>query len=82
MKVGVTSPANEINDITSGECFFACFNMSGCYTFSYADENGPCLLYTGCGASCALITHSAFTTYVRECAATTITGSMLHLTTL
>ena len=64
-----------ISNVSSGECFFACFNSSGCYTFSYDAGNHNCRLYTGCGASCNLIEDNAFTTYVRECAPTLSGGT-------
>ena len=74
-KVSGTIPINEISNIVQDACFLACFNMTGCYTFSYA--SGLCQLYTGCGASCTLIADSSFTTYVRECSqpVTTTTGT-------
>ena len=67
-KVDGTNPSDEMDGMTSGECFFACFDKPGCLTFSHDDGNQRCQLYTGCGASCVLIADSAIITYVRECA--------------
>ena len=66
-KVNGTPSSNEIHNITSGDCYLTCFNMTGCYTFSYDASKQLCQLYTGCGTSCALMNDSAVTTYVRNC---------------
>jgi len=70
-RVDGTRPINEICNIGRGECFFACFNMTGCYTFSYNATNQRCELYTGCGSSCILVADSSITTYVRQCSTAT-----------
>jgi len=76
LKVDGTEPSDVMYHMTSGECFFACFDKPGCYTFSYKSGDLRCQLYTGCGASCVLIADSAFTTYTRECAQETA-GSLI-----
>ena len=66
-KVSDSKQSVVVDNIPLGECFLACFNMTGCNTFSYDDVSQRCQLYTGCGASCVLIVDSAVTTYVRDC---------------
>jgi len=73
-KVDGTAPIDQLDNVGRGECFLACFNKTGCYTFSYDVGNQRCDLYTGCGAFCVLIADSAMVTYVRECAEPSITG--------
>ena len=57
--------AHQSLSVSLGECWLACFDIPGCKTLSYATNN--CLLYTGCGDSCTLVTDTAYTTYVRDC---------------
>jgi len=71
---GITA-FNEISNVSSGECFFACFNTTGCYTFSYNNVEAHCQLYTCYGAPCVLEDENTFTTYVRECASTVSEGT-------
>ena len=63
-----------LTSISRFECFYACFNTAGCYTFSYDSGGSKCHLYTGCGTTCVLIDDSNIITYVRECGVPTITG--------
>jgi len=66
-KVNGTSAAIEIPNVLIGECYLACFNQTGCYTFSYNDNTQTCQLFTDCGSSCVLIDDGVFKTYVRQC---------------
>jgi len=78
-KVNGISALDEIPNVSSGECFFACFNNSGCFTFSYNISAQRCALYSRCDDSCVLSVDTDVETYVRECFPATITGMILFL---
>ena len=72
------SALEEIPNASAGDCFFACFNKTGCYTFSYNANTQYCALYPYCDASINLSYDSNVDTYVRECASPTISGILFQ----
>ena len=53
--------------VDMGLCFYLCFNLPQCYTFTWNSGNNECKLYTACGTSCATTYNSNVDTYVRSC---------------
>ena len=68
-----------ISNVASGECFFRCFDTSGCHTFSYNNNMKLCSLYPGCGGAPCLIDDISATTYVKECAQSINAGICLFV---
>ncbi|WAR01745.1 SVEP1-like protein [Mya arenaria] len=68
VKVDASVPANisfRTNEI--GECFISCFELVGCFIFTYDNNAHMCEIYTSCGTTCTTMADSNVDLYTRNC---------------